>query len=306
MQRYSENQIRTLHSEFRSHKKYADKLAFFDQFFGIIPFSFPDFDPRLRFFFQKEKTDELAEIYRNERNNPGLTERKFFFGENFIFNIKPANSNSAAYSNYILSSFLSRSPVFEDWIRQNVSNESSVESLLDEANGTINKIEYCIYNEYDKSFKLQCMSVFFKGFYDAFSNRVNLPGKKRKFIELYLYAQGIIYSNYIGSLKRALYVDFLIPADQQKSANLDLPAKLDLMNELGIIDFLKTRYAGMDTVSFENKMAEILCLLTGEYTGQKESVLKILSTMNRQSKNEILKRVSSGFYNKTPNSIARK
>ncbi len=56
-------------------------------------------------------------------------------------------------------------------------------------------------NEYDKSFSLQCMSVFYKGFYDAFTNRVNRPGKKRKFIELYLYAQGIIYANYISSLK---------------------------------------------------------------------------------------------------------
>ncbi|HEY4935591.1 MAG TPA: hypothetical protein VII44_03370 [Puia sp.] len=306
MGRYSENQIRALYSEFKSHKKYADKLAFFDQLFGIIPFSFPDFDPSLRFFFQKEKTDELAEIFKNERNNPGLTERKFFFGEPLIFNIKPANSNSAAYSNYILSSFLSRSPVFVERIRQNRSDERSVELMLDEANGIINKIEYCLYNEYDKSFKLQCMSVFFKGFYDAFSNGVNLPGKKRKFIELYLYSQGIIYSNYIGSLKRALYEDFRSPVDIQKPVNLDLQGKLDLLNELGIIDFLRTRYFGMDAFSFENKMSEILCLLTGEFTGQKESILKILSTMNRQNPNEILKRIPSVFHGKTVNLIVRK
>jgi hypothetical protein len=301
MQRYSENQIRALYSEFKSHKKYTEKLAFFDKFFGIIPFTFPDFDPMLRFFFLKEKTDQLAEIYKKERNNPGLTERKFFFGENFIFNIKPANSNSASYSNYILSSFLSRSPVFDAWMRQNISDEKSIESLLDEANGIVNKIEYCLYNEYDKSFKLQCMSVFFKGFYDGFRNQVNLPGKKRKFIELYLYAQGIIYSNYIGSLKRALYLDIFSPADLENSANLDLNGKLDLLNELGIIDFLRTKFSGMGTLSFENKMVEILCLLTGEGSGEKEYILKILSTKNRQSQNEILKRVSSGFQSKTAN-----
>lgn len=88
--------------------------------------------------------------------------------------------------------------------------------------------------------------------------------------------------------------------------NLDLPGKMDLLNELGIIDFLKSRYSGMDTVSFENKMTEILCLLTGEHTSQKESILKILSTTNRQSQNEILKRISSGYYNKTANPTARK
>jgi len=267
MQRYSENQIRALHSEFKSHKKYADKLAFFDQIFGIIPFSFPDFDPRLRFFFQKEKTDELAEIFKNERNNPGLTE-----------------------SNYILSSFLSRSPVFEEWIRQNISSDSPVELFLEEANGIINKIEFCLCNEYDKSFKLQCMSVFFKGFYDAFSNRVNLPGKKRKFIELYLYAQGIIYSNYIVSLKRSLHEDVINQVDLEKPVSLDLQRKLDLLNELGIIDFLRARFSGMDAFSFENKMVEIICLLTGEYAGLKEPVLKILSKVNRQSQNLNLKR----------------
>jgi hypothetical protein len=289
MQRYSENQIRALYYEFKSHKKYADKLAFFDQIFGIIPFSFPDFDPSLRFFFQKEKTDELAEIFKNERNNPGLTERKFFFGENLIFNIKPANSNSAAYSNYILSSFLSRSPVFEEWIRQHISTDNPVELFLDEANGIVNKIEFCLSNEYDKSFKLQCMSVFFKGFYDAFSNRVNLPGKKRKFIELYLYAQGIIYSNYIVSLKRSLH-EVILPVDLEKTVSLDLQRKLDLLNELGIIDFLRARFSGMDVLSFENKMVEIICLLTGEYTGLKEPVFKILSTVKRQNQNLNLKR----------------
>ena len=111
------------------------------------------------------------------------------------------------------------------------------------------------------------MSVFYKGFFDAFVSRVNLPDKKRKFIELYLYAQGIIYSNYIRSLKSALQ-DLLLPPELQKSEGLDLVGKIELMNELGIIDYLKARYAGTDSVSLENKIVEILCLITGVYSGQ--------------------------------------
>ena len=292
MQFYSENQLRTLYAEFKGSKKYVDKLIFFDRLFGIIPFSFPDFDPQLRFFFQKEKTDELANIFKKERNNPGLTEKKFSFGENIVFSIKPANSNSAAYSKYILSSFLSRTPVFEEWIRRKKNFEKPVEQILNEANGIVNHIEFCLQNEHDKSFRLQCMSVFYKGFYDAFSNRVNLPDKKRKFIELYLYAQGIIYANYISSLKTALQIS-LNPPDLQRPSNLDLPGKLELLHELGIIDFLKTRYAGMDSLSFENKVAEILCLITGECAEKKESVLKILSSLNRLNPNGFTKRQSS-------------
>jgi len=282
MQCYSEHQIRQFHSEFRSHKKYADKLILFYRIFGIIPFPFPDFDPQLRFFFQKEKTEELITIFKKERNNPGLTEKKFFFGESFLFSIKPANSNSSAYSNFILSSFLSRAPVFEEWIRKNTTEEKPVEVLLDEANAIINHIEYCLQHEYNKSFAFQCMPVFFKGFYDAFRNRVNLPDKKRKFIELYLYAQGIIYANYISSLKSALQKS-QNQEELHSSLNLDLTGKLGLLNELGIIDFLKNKYAGLDSVSFENKVLEIICLLGGDSGEQKESVHKILSAINRQA-----------------------
>lgn len=297
MQFYSENQIRKIHAEFRGLKKYIDKLAFFDRLFGIIPFSFPDFDPQLRFFFQNEKTEELAVIFKKERNNPGLTEKKFSFGETFVFNIKPANSNSSVYSNFILSCFLSCTPVFEDWIRQKKSAEKPIEFFLDEANGIINRIEYYLHYEYDKSFKLQCMSVFYKGFYDAFRNHVNLPGKKRKFIELFLYAQGIIYANYISSLKSA-FEHSRNPAGLHKPLFLDLSGKLGLMNELGIIDLLMTRFAGLNNISFENKMAEILCLIMGEYADQKESVLKILSIMKKQAPGGMVKRESSGIRRK--------
>lgn len=284
MQRYSENQIRILHSEFKSQKKYGDKLAFFDRLFGIIPFSFPEFDPLLTFLFSKDKTEELETIFKRERNNPGLTERKFCFAETYSFNIKPANSNSSAFSSYILSRFLYRAPRFDEWIRQKVTNDKSVEFLLDEANSVINKIEYYLQNEYDKSFMLQCMSVFYKGFFESFCNRITLPGKKRKFIELYLYAQGIIYVKYISSLKTAL-LKSLNAVELPAQVNLDLTGKMDLLHELGIIELLKTKYAGADTVSLENKVGEIICLLTGEPVEQKESVVKMLSDLTVEKTN---------------------
>lgn len=292
MQGYSENHIRALHSEFRSHKKYAGKLAFFERVFGIIPFSFPPFDPQVRYLFQKEKTELLVDIFKKERNNPGLTEKKFCFGETFVFNIRPANSNSSTYSNYILSVFLSRSPSFEEWIRNNKSADKTIEFYLDEANGIINQIEYLLQNEYDKSFMLQCMSVFYKGLYDAFRQRINLPDKKRKFIELYLYAQGIIYANYIRQLKTNLQ-ESRSPVDSSEPLHLDLPGRLDLLNELGVIHFLKNKYTGLDAASLENKVAEILCLITGEYLGKKELIAKILLAQNEQSLNGYSKKPSS-------------
>src|SRR4051794_11853789 len=103
---YSENQIRSLYAEFKSLKKYAEKLAFFDHWFGVIPFDFPAFDPQLSFFFERQKIQELEDIYKKERNNPGLTVKSFHYDEVIAFNIKPANSNSSVYSHFILNCFL--------------------------------------------------------------------------------------------------------------------------------------------------------------------------------------------------------
>jgi hypothetical protein len=290
MKAFSENQIRSLHAEFKNQKKYIDKLAFFDRMFGIIPFSFPDFDPELRYFFQKENIDQLEALFRKERNNPTLVEKKFFYGESFSFNIKPANSNNSVYSNYILNCFLAEKPRFEDWIREKIQDEKSMETVLDEANRKINNIEYALQNDYDKSFRLQCMSVFFKGFFEAFTNRVNLPGKKRKFIELFLYAQGIIYADYLGSLKSALAVS-RNPAASKKTQSLDLPGKLELLKELGIIELIQKKFAGQYPVLYENKVIETICLITGECIDQKDQILSYLSKME-------LKKGS--FFNATP------
>jgi hypothetical protein len=275
MQNFSENQIRNLHSEFRGHKKYAGKLAFFDQLFGIIPFPFPDFDPRLGFLIQKEKIDNLYALYKKERNNPDLTEKRFSFGETFVFNIKPANSNSSVYNQYLLGSFLSRQPNFDDWNRQRISDMRPIESFLEEANGIMNTIECCLKYDSDKSFRLQCMSIFYKGFYDGFSGRLNMADKKRKFTELFLYAQGIIYSRYTDSLKTEYY-KYRYPVELKKRMPIGLEDKIALLFELGIIDFLHTGINKIFHFSNEKNLAEIICQITGENADRQTEVLKIL------------------------------
>jgi hypothetical protein len=267
---YSENQVRSLYSEFKSLKKYVEKLAFFDRWFGIIPFDFPDFDPRLRFFFEREKTEELVDIFKKERNNPGLI---------LAFNIKPANSNSSVYSHFILSCFLARKPSFEEWIKQNMSTNKTVEDLLDEANGVVNTIEMYLRNEYDKSFKLQCMSVFYRGFYDAFTRHLSGPGKKRKFIELYLYAQGMIYADFIGSLKTAMRKAGQ-PEDLKTQAPLDLEGKMNLLHELGILDFLTDRYSNPGSGLSPVNLVETISQITGESPEQKEKILYLMKKMS--------------------------
>jgi hypothetical protein len=276
---YSENQIRNLYTEFKSLKKYPEKLAFFDQWFGIIPFDFPDFDPQLRFFFDREKTEELADIFKKERNNPGLTVKRFSYDEGLIFNIKPANSNSSAYSHFILSCFLKRKPSFDKWIEENRSSGKTIADLLDEANSTVNRIEVYLQNEYDKSFRLQCMSVFYRGFYDAYTRHLKGPGKKRKFIELYLYAQGMIYADFISTLKTAVRKTSH-PGHLKTQVPLDLEGKMNQINELGILDFLTDKYANSEVGLSDIKLAEIISQVMGEPPEQAQLVLHLMKKMS--------------------------
>jgi hypothetical protein len=205
MKHYSEKQIIVLQQEFKAIKRYSDKLSFYDRHFGIIPFDFPAFDPALSLFFEKEKAAALCDIFKKERNNPGLTEKQFRFQDEYRFNIKPANSNNAVYSNYILSQFLAQAPDFDGWMaereRQSNGSEPCRRVQLEKANALLNEIEYRLRHDYDKSLLLHCMAVFYKGFYDAFTGSIVLPDKKRKFIELYLYALGMIYAQYVNRLR---------------------------------------------------------------------------------------------------------
>ena len=239
----------------------------------ILIHSFP-------FSFRKKKRKNCLIFLRKKGTTRALQKKNSPMVKYFVFNIRPANSNSAIYSNYILSRFLSRAPLFAEWIHQKKTADKPVELFLDEANGIVNQIEYHLQYEQDKRFNLQCMAVFYKGFYDAFSNRVYGSGKKRKFIELFLYAQGIIYANYIAALKIA-YNQSRNPVDLQRPVSLDLSGKLSLLHELGVIDFLKSKYAGLDSNSFENKVAEMLCLIMGEHTDQKGPVIQMLSSLSR-------------------------
>ncbi len=263
MKEYSENQIKLLFQEFKTLKKYIDKLLFFDQHFGIIPFPFPAFDPALLFFFEKDKTDALTEIFKKERKNPLLTERRFSFEEDYCFNIKPANSNRSVYSTYILSKFLSFPQDFEEYIQKQApgsgSKSFSVTRLLDCSNGIINSIEYKLLNDYDKTLKIHSMTVFYKGYYDAFMSRVKLPGKKRKFTELFLYAQGILYAKYLETLKQ-LYARKLLEKTVFNLPSVHLESKISLLREFGVIDLFKKKYAVPDSKIFEEKISRILCL----------------------------------------------
>ena len=126
------------------------------------------------------------------------------------------------------------------------------------------------------------MSVFYRGFYDAFTRHLNGPGKKRKFIELYLYAQGMIYADFISSLKTAIRKSN-DPEDPKTPVPLDLEGKMNLMHELGILDFLIDRYLNPENELSDFNLAEAIIRITGELPERKEMILHFMKKMSHKN-----------------------
>jgi hypothetical protein len=126
------------------------------------------------------------------------------------------------------------------------------------------------------------MSVFYRGFYDAFTRHLSGAGKKRKFIELYLYAQGMIYADFIGSLKTVMRKAGQ-PEDLKTQAPLDLAGKMNLLYELGILDFLTNRYSNSGSGLSFNDLAELISQIMGEPPEQKEKILYLIKKMSQNN-----------------------
>lgn len=287
MKKFSANGIRALYLEYKTLKRYVEKLMFFDLHFELIPFSFPAFDPELLFFFENEKIASLTAIYKGERNNPALSEARFSFDADYRFCIKPTNSNSSIYSTYILSKFLSAIPDFEKLIRQQESgiavDNPYDRPVLEKANRIINQIEYKLKNEYDKSLTQHCMAVFFKGFTDSFAEQVTIPDKKRKFIELYLYAQGILYAKYLEAVRKH-YVKSLAISCLPAIPSSHLQNKILLLRDSGAIDQFEKKYSNLGKEDIEYKMSALICLITGEDMTRQDLVRELfLSTGNAEN-----------------------
>jgi hypothetical protein len=203
---YSDSLIRELHEQFISLKRYRERLVFYDTHFNIIPFQFPEFSPDLDIFTDGKLIADLIGIFKQERNNPGLNKKLFTAGNlDYVFDIKPTNSNNPLYNEFILAKFQSINPCPEQYLKAGISkfktDPNPLEKLLVLANERINSLECQIAYHFDKSYLQNFMAVFYKGVLDGFSKKRTPSSKKSKYIVLYLYSYGYQYGRYLKMIR---------------------------------------------------------------------------------------------------------
>jgi hypothetical protein len=203
----SEQEIKSLFSDFQSIKKYAQKVHFFDLHFNVVPFDFPEFEVDVHKIFSPAGVEKLAGVLKLEQRKAALLDRIFHFqDDSYTFSIRPSNSNALVLNNYILSKFMNRSSILNTIARQKRFYRRPAklwEELLTDANEMIIFLRKRIDAEYEgkASLETKLMAVFMKGYADR-TNDLPLPRfvRRRKFVELYLYAYGYSYGDFTRSL----------------------------------------------------------------------------------------------------------
>lgn len=276
------HKIKTLHEEFCSLKEYKDKLKFFDKHFGILPFNFPVFHPKLNILFDLKEIELLNDIYVKERASKNLLLKRFIFSnEEILFDITPETPYRQILNDYILEKFFRESKKslsfqIKTISKLGITNTRIVEGHLNDTNKLINILKDKIKSQIERSYRNQFMNVFYEGYEDSNKKFMRKFPYKKKFIELYLYAQGVLFHNYSEKLSdlqfsKSNQLDTLIaekPEDLKK-----LKAQFNMLKSLGIIDFLKYKYTYMKKTDLDPIIAETVCKIIGENINCKNHII---------------------------------
>jgi hypothetical protein len=270
--------IKEIFNKFQQIVSYSGKLKFFDEHFGLVPYNFPFLQTAVDILVRGEGINQLIEIFEEERKiTLPLSKKLMYENEEFVFNIAPANSNRQLLNDYLIEYFLSNDNAYsgklEEIKKLAATDKDIIKDALKDANDIISLIGSKLKNETERSFRNQFLTVFHNGYSDFKSIYVKSFSTKKKCIELYLYAQGILFAKHIEELEKAANysgdentenLPFDIPD------NAKLKSKLTLLSENGIIEFL---YGKLYT---DEEIATFIMELLGEKKSSRTTIMNYL------------------------------
>ncbi len=215
---YSKKEIIDLYNQFQLLNKYKDRITFYDRHFGILPCDFPLFDEKLPILFDDTIVQKLKRIRDMEKvnatnvkdPNTKISNTKVFtFNKSlYTFSVKPSTAVAKHYNEFILFKFitlnLSNCQQLKDTSYLFFQQQNKITLALSNAMKNLERIDGKLYKRYDTSIERSFLKVFMQGVIDFNNKSLKISKTKRKFIELYLYAQGILFGQYIQMLERLM------------------------------------------------------------------------------------------------------
>lgn len=264
-----------------SRSTYPEKVLLFEKHFCLIPFTFPSFDISISWYLVPEQLVSLLDILNVERRELHSLYRRsvVYGGKSYEFSILPIYIPERKFLNeYLLDRFLAIKKNILSSTDEELSMSSSPIVYLEERIATISHSLDWIPRELNKSplsVQTKFLQIFYNGMMAAQGGNTTNLKIRRKFVEIYLYAQGLLigdYFNYLTSIYASRVSTYSLNP-------LPLKLKLVLLHELGILDHLKNRFAADKNTSGPSSLASVISLLTSEHTINYNEVFRHLSVL---------------------------
>ncbi len=210
---YDEKDIVGLFERYKQIYSYSDRLIFFDKYFKVVPFKFPMFQSDSDLLFKGIYGDLILKFFELERLNKAVKHETFTiktfncFGKKYLFKITPSNSLMGDYNEYIINKLINKDSNFNEKVNllksRSINNRDQFIGNFQNEMFKIKRLE-SIVNDIDQ--KVSIKNLFLKVYYNGYSDYKNgyiksFPMKK-KFVELYLYAQGVLLAKYFEEVEK--------------------------------------------------------------------------------------------------------
>ena len=290
MQKPETEYISMLSNEF-AKLDYQQKVHFFDREFGIVPFQFPEYDIEASWYRNELKTSQFTDIFHQDSRENNLLQKKFEAEKKTLsFDIRPLSKLERIYLNrYILQKFLDVRQSISDQVKKDLEAATDeikyLEARIDTLATVVNWTKHTLEQPGKSSFRIKFLTIFYNGFKAYNYGNDNVITIRRKFLELFLYAQGLLLAEHLADLQKALekYKD-----EKETKSDLSLPLKIVLLKELGIIETLKQKFKQKHVEGYHNHLADLICLITSESRKNHKSVLDYITALETGTSTDLL------------------
>lgn len=264
MKLISTEQAIKLLQQFQALATYGEKVQFYDQHFDLLPLHFDYFDAQLNWFHLSIKTSELVSAFNAEMDRTKNFYQKTFLEENqvIVFDIHPQTQQQRVFLNqFIMEKYLRSKEEFKEIILKDTDlTLGALEKKRDHANQTICWVMQKLQEGPLQSMRMKFLNLFYKSYAEFYGND-QLMKIRRKFVELYLYSQGLLYARYIEALTQEIEHLKTIPAAPKV---LSFKEKYALLEQLGVIHLIKKKCNLKDKEKKSQLLTELICSLLSD------------------------------------------
>ena len=159
----------------------------------------------MKFLFEQKEFDAITELFEKEIRKAIILDRRYETeGKLYIFNVTPVNSNTVVLNDYILYKFINNDKQFESEVKaleeKAETNQAQIWEAWLNALNRIDSIDNKLSGTEERGLRYRFMNVFINGYRDKEKGLLKKFFNRKKFIELYLYAQGVLFRQYFQQL----------------------------------------------------------------------------------------------------------